>query len=271
MNVWDIKVLYFGKIAIPKSALTPNFDENLVLDVPYLGFLLQKEKRNIVVDTGISEKFFVDGTAWGGFPAEGGRAYLEKALADANVSPLDIETVIYTHLHNDHAANCSLFKNARIIFQRDEWKNLVDPLPAQKLRKDYDPGLVQELSSMNGLKVDGDLELTEGIKLYKTPGHSLGSQSVAVSTKKGIVVLVGDQFHLYCNAFPYQTELMDMKGQKHKITPAPEIYGPSIPSSLTYDFFDYYDSIYKIKAIASADQPGFIIAGHEPSLVFTGI
>ena len=271
-TIWDVKVLYLGHISVPKGATTAGFDPDLVLDWPYLGFLLQSSGTNILVDTGISENFIIDGKAWGGVPAVGGREYLEKALAKEGVTPGEISTVIYTHLHNDHAAHCTLFKGSRFICQRDEWQNLLDPLPAQNVRRDYDPNLVEELKSLKDLlKIDGDAEVTDGIKLYKTPGHSKGSQSVAVRTKKGTVVLVGDQFHLSCMAFPQMTEMMDMYGKMHRITPAPEVYGPTIPSTLVYDYYDYYDSAAKIKAIASVYNPGYIICGHEPSLLITGV
>ncbi|MGQ9653100.1 MAG: N-acyl homoserine lactonase family protein [Thermodesulfobacteriota bacterium] len=271
MSDWQIKVLYLGKITVPKAALTAGLDPDLVLDWPYLGFLLQKGKRNVVVDTGISESFIIDGKAWGGYPAEGGRAFLEKALADAGVDPLDVEMVLFTHLHNDHAANSTIFEKARFIFQKDEWACLLDPLPVMNVRKDYDPALVEELKGMNCLKVDGDLELTEGIKLLKTPGHTPGSQSIAVKTKKGMRVLVGDHWHVYCMAFSQQTEVMDMQGNRHKITPAPAVYGPFIPSTLTYNYYDYYDSCYKLRAILDSDSPERVVPGHDPSLVVTGV
>lgn len=273
MALWDIKVLYYGEITIPKAVATPNLDPDLLLDSPYLGFLLQNGKQNILVDTGISDDYIVDGkAAWGNFPAKGGRSYVEKALAEAGVDPLEIETILFTHLHNDHAANTSIFKNARLIFQRDEWATLLDPLPIMKVRKDYDPALVDELKSANCVKVHGDFELTEGIKCFKTPGHSPGCMSVAVSTAKGIRVLVGDQWPMYCMAFSQQEEIMDMKGNKYKITPAPKEYGHFIPpAALIYDYFDYYDSCYKILSMIPSDSPEYIVPGHEPSLLVTGV
>ena len=113
---WQIKVLLFGKIRVPKGVVTPGLDPDLVYDGPYWGFLLQKANRNILVDTGISEKFIVDGKAWGGFPAEGGSKFVLKALSDVGVAPEDIDTVIFTHLHNDHAGNNGIFRKARFIF-----------------------------------------------------------------------------------------------------------------------------------------------------------
>ena len=271
MKTWDIKVLCYGKITSPKGAATPNLDMDLVKDSPYLGFLLQDGKTNILVDTGISDKFIVNGRAWGNFPAEAGRAYLLKALADAGVDPLEIETILFTHLHNDHAANTTLFKNARLIFQKDEWINLLNPLPVENVRRDYDPALIDELKTMKCVKVDGDFEFTEGIRVYKTPGHTKGSMSIAVNTKKGIRVLVGDHWHVLCMAFGWMDEMMDMHGNVHKITPAPEVLGRFIPSTIIYDYHAYYDSCYKILSIIPEDKPEYIVPGHEGSLLVKGV
>lgn len=270
MGLWKIRVLYYGKITVPKGFATPGLDPDLVFDAPYLGFLLQNGQRNILVDTGISEKFIVNGKAWSGLPAEGGLKFLQSAIAGSGLRPKDIDTVIFTHLHNDHAANASIFFKARVIFQKDEWGAILDPLPVMKLRKDYDTDLIQELKGMNYLKVDGDFELTEGIRILKTPGHTPGSQSIAVTTEEGIKVIVGDHWiHLF-NAFSKQEEFVDMYGRKHKITPAPDIHGSFIANSLIYNYYDWYDSSYKIKAVMEADRPEFCLPGHEPSLLRLG-
>jgi hypothetical protein len=65
---------------------------------------------------------------------------------------------------------------------------------------------------------------------------------------------------------------MDMEGNKHKITPAPKVYGHFIPpSTLIYDYFDYYDSCYRILSMIPSDSPEYIVPGHEPSLLVTGV
>lgn len=275
MRTWDVKVLYLGKIsaslALVWPAGMPPLQQDVPMSAPYLGFLLQSNGRNILIDSGISEKFIVDGKAWGALPAEGGIDMLLSALEKAGVTPEDIDTVIYTHLHNDHAANAGIFKNATLIFQKDEWANLLAPLPVQQIRKDYDQDLINELAGQKTLRVDGDFELADGIKLYRTPGHSLGSQSVAVRTHKGNVIFVGDITLFNFMMFPGTTEIMDMDGKSYPIPPAPSYFGPAVPHSLIYNAYDFYDSVYKIKAIAEKDAPGYIIPGHEPSLVVTGI
>jgi N-acyl homoserine lactone hydrolase len=264
---WKLKALFCGKITVPKSALTPGMDLDIVFDGPYLAFLLQGVGRNVLVDTGISEKFIVDGKAWGGLPAEGGADYLLASLDKAEVAPEEIDTVIFTHLHNDHAGNNTLFENAHFIFQKDEWKTLLDPLPVMQFRRDYDPGIIDDLKKLNCTMVDGDLELADGIKLFKTPGHTPGSQSIAVQTDKGLRVLVGDQWHHYFNGFSQLTKFVDLKGTTYDITPAPEVYGRFIPPSIVYNYYDWYDSCHKISALVGAGGQNCVVPGHEPSLL----
>ena len=270
MNTWEITVLYYGKIRIPKGAATPGLDPDVLLDSPYLGFLLRNGQRNILVDTGIDDRFIIDGRAWGGFPAEGGRDFVERALADAELDPLDIDTVIYTHLHNDHAGNSSLFKRARLIFQQKEWRTLLDPLPIMKVRRDYDPGLPAELAQGNCLAVSGDFEPAEGIRCFVTPGHTPGSQSLAVRTIDGLRILVGDHWHLYCMAFANRDTLVNLGGERIAITPAPPVYGRFLPSSIIYDYPAWYESSFRIMAMIPGDDPRYILPGHEAALLHPG-
>jgi N-acyl homoserine lactone hydrolase len=278
MKIWQIKVLYLGKISGNLSFIwpagMPPLQNDMELSAPYLGFLLQCEGRNILVDTGINDKFIIDGKAWGAVPAEGGAMFMEKALEKEKVSVKDIDTVILTHLHNDHAGNCHLFPDARIVFQKDEWLNILNPIPQQLARMDYDLSIVDYLRrpTVNAIMVNGDLDLDDGITLYKVPGgHSLGSQVMAVNTNKGRVVLIGDISLCNFMAFPGITELVDMEGTPHAIPAAPTTIGPAIPHAVIYDLFAFHEGINRIKAIASRYEPGYVLPGHEPSLICRGV
>ena len=270
MQKWRITVLNLGSITANLSFLWPQgmppLEDDIRITAPYLGFLLQDGKRNIVVDTGVSSDFIVDGKAWSGLPAEGGEPFLISELESNGLVPDDIDFVIYTHLHNDHAGNVSLFTKARIIFQSAEWENLLNPLPIQILKKDYNISSIDELRNMKTCMVDGDMELIDGIKLYKTPGHSMGSQSVAVKTERGVVLLVGDLFVLNFMAFPEIGEIMNSDGNTYRIPSADPKAVPAT-NSLIYDYYAFYRSAQKVKAIAEKDEPGYIIPGHDPSLV----
>lgn len=264
MACWRIKVLYYGDIEVSKEMVTVGIDIGLKVKLPYLGFLITDGNKNILFDNGINSKYIVDGKAWAGSPAKGGESFVLEALEDNGLSPDKIDIVVYSHLHNDHAGNCHLFPKSAHLFQQDEWRELLDPLPSMMLRGDFDQAIIPVLKEMNCHKINGDVEIGEGLKLYKTPGHTAGSQVLEVATEKGKYILAGDTIHINHIAFPELTELTTMQGEKIRITPAPKLYGPAIPSSLVYNHYDWYNSIYRIKAMLVA--PEFLLAGHEPSL-----
>lgn len=266
MTNWTIDVLDFGVINCPKDAITVGVDVGLIVDLPYLGFLVTDGVHKVLVDCGINERFIVDGKAWGNFPAKGGVKYVVDALEKNNTKPEDIEMVLYTHLHNDHTGACHLFKNAKHVFQYDEWRDLLDPLPSMKIRGDFDQAVIPILSQLDCVRIEGDFEILEGLKMIKTPGHTAGSATYAVTTEKGVYLLTGDTAILRHNLFPKMSEATSIDGKTFKITPAPDNYGPAIPSSLVYNHYEWYKSIYKIQAMLKSN-PEFALCGHEFSIV----
>jgi len=265
MAKWTIRPLVYGTIEVKKDQLTTGLDVGLPLTVPYLGFYLTDGKHKVLCDTGINAKYIVDGKAWAGSPAAGGEDWVLKSLDEIGLDPHDIQLVIYTHLHNDHAGNCHLFPKATHIFQEEEWKELLDPLPSMMIRGDFDQSLIPELKELNCQKVVGDVELLDGLELILTPGHTAGSQCLLVTTSDGIYNLAGDTIHVFPIAFPEMTEMTLMDGTILPITPAPKHWGNAVPSSLVYDHYAWFRSIYRIKSILRERR--FLIPGHEPALV----
>lgn len=269
MSTWKIKTLYYGTTCADRRHLANGLDAGLVMEGPYLGFLLQDGHDNILVDSGIHDRMIVDGKAWGGNPATGGEKFVLDALEKAGVTPKDISTVIYTHLHNDHAGNCLLFPEARSIYQKDEYYNLLDPLPTQRMRLDYDLAVADDMMKLkNKFMIDGDFELPNGIKMIKTPGHSSGSMVVVVPTDDGPRIITGDMPHMPYNLFPQHDKIRDMNGEWQKITPAPLEWGRFLPTSITYDHYAFYDSLDKIRLLAPEFDPKYYIFGHDPGALF---
>ena len=130
------------------------------------------------------------GQAWGGIPAWASSRDLLDSLSRNGLTPGDIDLILYTHLHNDHAGNANLFPATKSIAQKDEWENLLNPTYAELQRRDFDLDVVPYLKgNPNFIKIDGDLEIMEGIRLIKTPGHTRGSQSIVVNKKEGFATL----------------------------------------------------------------------------------
>jgi glyoxylase-like metal-dependent hydrolase (beta-lactamase superfamily II) len=265
MNNWKISALYYGKITAPKSVVSAGIDPDLILDLPYMGYLLRNGKQNILVDTGIHEDNIVDGRAWGGFVAEGGTKYVLEALEKHNLKPKDIDTVIYTHLHNDHAGCASLFPEAATIYQKDEYANMINPIPTQKIKGDFDKRTPGDFAQLKDHRmIDGDLELPNGLRLYKLVGHTLGSIAIGVPTQEGRYLLTGDTPHLSFCLFPKMTRFQKLDGEFADITPAPDNYGRYLINIINYDQFKTFDSFDKVKMLAEKYELQWFLTGHDP-------
>ncbi|MFE5679032.1 MBL fold metallo-hydrolase [Streptomyces erythrochromogenes] len=130
--------------------------------------------RWVLVDAGVGP---ADGPAAGWAPVPG---RLPAALAAAGIAPADVETVVLTHLHEDHAGWTSgpggepFFPAARHVVQRAEVAALdrADPVWEWTVAPLRETGQLHE--------VDGTHRLGTGITLLPTPGHTPGHQSVLV-------------------------------------------------------------------------------------------
>lgn len=268
MSTWKITSLYYGKITVPKGNLAAGLDPDLIIDFPYTGFLLRNGKQNVLIDTGIHADHIVDGRAWGGCPAEGGASFVLDALAREGLTPKDIDTVIYTHLHNDHAGNALLFPDAKTYFHKDEYTNLLNPLPTQKIREDFDTRTPGDLAQLKNIYMfDGDLRLPNGLELYKVPGHTSGSLAIVVPTEEGRYVLTGDIPHLGLALFPKTDHYELLGGEIIPITPAPDNMMPYLFNSVIYDHYAAFDSYNRLKCLAESFEPKWYLTGHDPWVI----
>ena len=145
-------------------------------------FLIEGTDKNIIVDTSGS----ADSLVMAGFKAEQ-VATPEDALKKVGLKCEDIDMVILTHLHFDHVEYVSKFKNARFICQSDELKEALNPHPGlDKLL--YWPQLY---SGIKFQTITGDQEISAGIRVMLTPGHTPGGQTVLVDTKGGVAAITG--------------------------------------------------------------------------------
>ncbi|GLW09479.1 hypothetical protein Misp01_46080 [Microtetraspora sp. NBRC 13810] len=135
----------------------------------------------VLVDTGIGG---ADSTASTWAPVPG---VLGSELARVGVAPADVDVVVLTHLHSDHAsgavhAGVPVFPNARHVVQQAEldWINGIPSHPiSEAVLRPLDGAL---------LTVSGAAEVTPGVTVVPAPGHTPGHQVVEV----GDVVITGD-------------------------------------------------------------------------------
>lgn len=187
MAEYRITPLHVGTITRKKSNMLYRCGSDAPTEFPLIAFLLEGEGHRYVIDTGGSRP----GDKWMPYvrPAE---QEIDEQLRRCGTEPKEIEAVLFTHLHWDHAGNNASFPNARFYVQRAEY----EPISKEAL-----PGFERELVMANAYElIDGDMEnVLPGISVLLTPGHSLGSQTIVVNTPEGKTAVVGDLIPTYEN------------------------------------------------------------------------
>lgn len=117
--------------------------------------LIQTEGKNILVDVG----------------ARGTIEKVKSRLKEEGLSLNEIDLVLLTHFHLDHAYNLAYFENSRVIGWMHEWKS------GETLR-------IPEID---------EYEVCKGIKLLKAEGHAEEHLAVEVKEDDGkITIISGD-------------------------------------------------------------------------------
>lgn len=268
MNNWKITALYYGQLTLPKSVFATGIDDNIVIDFPFSGFLLRNGKENVLVDTGMRESYF-EQMAIGDVNPKGTTQMVIDELKKEGLTPKDINSVIYTHLHYDHCGNIDLFPDAVTYIQKAEYDNLMNPYAFQIARMDYFPDTADRLKSVKKiLFVDGDVKLSNGLELHLSKGHSLGGQSIVVPTAKGRYVLTGDiPSAKYC-LFPELEKMTLMDGKVINITPIKDGSLKFLTGAFTPDHFGAYDTHYKQLLLAEKPEPEYFLPSHDPENIY---
>jgi glyoxylase-like metal-dependent hydrolase (beta-lactamase superfamily II) len=196
---WRITALDTGTSHLDQSMLTYTVGVGTVVRIPRIMWLLEGP-TTMVVDTSVPmrrrpSEFIGE---------EFSRSRAQEpanALRDAGIDPRDVEHVVLTHLHWDHAGNCDLFPDARVVVQAAELRYAIDP--GRFFRKSFlspasgwgtPPWLLPNIDT-----VDGETELAPGLRLVPAPGHTPGSQALIADTALGSFCIAGDAISLYAN------------------------------------------------------------------------
>lgn len=115
---------------------------------------------------------------------------LTARLEARDIRPADIDHMVFSHLHFDHAGGTAEIPDARIVIQEAEWSAGRDPENIERgiyNPADFDLGHdVQTVTGEHDLFGDGR------IVCLPTPGHTPGHQALRVELDSGPVVLTGD-------------------------------------------------------------------------------
>ena len=159
--------------------------------------LIQTEGRNILVDTGLGNRFY-------------GRQrdiynpsdfLVPENLHKLGLSCSDITDVILTHLHFDHAGGIVTqiegkdeltFPQAIHWIQAEEWQMAKQPDSLNRAAYKYEHQLAL-LDQIGKIKlIEGDSEPYKNVFIKLVRGHTVGSQAVEVQTETAYYSYAGD-------------------------------------------------------------------------------
>jgi glyoxylase-like metal-dependent hydrolase (beta-lactamase superfamily II) len=185
---------------VPRALYRQYFDpdEQNAVPMALTCLLVRSQGKTILVDTGLGDRLTPEELArWRIERPEGG---LVQSLWRFGVRPEDVDIVVNTHLHADHCAGNTRFKDgslaptfpeATYLVQRIEWAEAVNP--DARTRGTYFGDNYMPLLETGQLELlHGDMSLTPQVRIVVTPGHTRGHQSVVLESKGWRGLFVGD-------------------------------------------------------------------------------
>lgn len=165
------RFLDLGAVSVPEEVIFRNSSARRIA-VPVGAVLLEADTRCILFDTGFGDGSLDPGMPWYGTQDQ----TLERQLARYGHTPQDVDTVILSHCHSDHAGGADLFPHARFLLPKDGGVFSLVPPSAP----------VQEIP------IDGDFDLTGEIRVLTLPGHATNLLGLLVHTAEGLLLLPSD-------------------------------------------------------------------------------
>lgn len=216
---------------------TDDHDGDMPLD--YYVWLIRNDDQVILVDTG----FGAEAAA----KRQRGRFRCPiEALSLLGVSADQVEHVVITHLHYDHAGNLDKLPNATFHVQEEEVRYATGPCMCHALlRFAYSPEDLSQLihHTYRGRVTfhSGSDVLAPGVELIHLGGHTSGFQCVRVHTRRGWVVIASDAAHYYDNLARRN------------------------PFPIVHNVADALSAFDKLREIAASES--HIVPGHDPLVI----
>lgn len=174
-------------------------DGDLTYPVPI--FVIEHPSGLVAVDAGLHPDLARDSSRLG--PLDGvfrvhlpadGTGTAGALLRSSGLDPNEVDQVVLTHLHFDHAGGLVEFPNARVVVQAAEWAARDDDRMVGSGA--YNPSDINHGHDRLEISGDHDLFGDGTVTCLLTDGHTAGHQSVRVRSEVGTFVICGDCCYL---------------------------------------------------------------------------
>jgi glyoxylase-like metal-dependent hydrolase (beta-lactamase superfamily II) len=182
----------FGVVPKPLWERRIPADERNRIPLALRCLLVEAPGALVLIDTGIGNKESDQFRDLYGVENEGAPSMLEDGIRAAGFSPDDVDIVLNTHLHFDHAGGNTFvdaegrvapsFPRARYVVQKGEFDFAHggnERVRASYLSRNFDPIAEAGLWDF----VEGPTQVTEGVRVVPSPGHTPFHQSVLIENE----------------------------------------------------------------------------------------
>jgi glyoxylase-like metal-dependent hydrolase (beta-lactamase superfamily II) len=163
--------------------------------------LVETPDALVLIDNGVGNKEDQKFCDIYGVENAGEPTRLEDAIRAAGFTPADIDIMIDTHLHFDHAGGNTYrtedgriqlsFPNARYLVQKGEWE--FAHLRNERIRASYLPHNFDPVFEAGRFEwLEGEQEIVKGVRVRPTPGHTPHHQSVLLESDDEVAIFLAD-------------------------------------------------------------------------------
>ena len=187
----------FGVVPKPLwSARAPADDRNRITMA--MRPLIVRGARTMIIDAGLGDK---ENAKFAEIYGVDRARNLDHSLAEAGLSADDIDIVLATHLHFDHAGGFTMrdasgrvrprFPRAQYVVRRGEWEDATHP--HERSKASYFADNYVPLADAGVLQlVDEDQTIMPGVRVQRTGGHTTHHQMVVIESGGKTAAFVAD-------------------------------------------------------------------------------
>lgn len=234
---------------VPKAMWSKKYapDENNLIELRTDPILLQFQGKNLLIDSGIGKGKMDDKKKRNlGIRAE---TRVAESLSELGLRVEDIDMILMTHLHNDHAAGLtewqeddlvSVFPNAEIYVSQIEWDEMRTPNIRSRntyFKENWEP-IQHQVKPF-----EKEFSPLPGVKMVHTGGHSDGHSIIRLEQNGETMIHMADIMPTHAHSNPlwvlaFDDYPMDSIFAKEKLMKEARQEG--------HRFFFYHDAVYRI-------------------------
>ncbi|MDW0110319.1 YtnP family quorum-quenching lactonase [Sporosarcina aquimarina] len=234
---------------VPKAMWSKKYapDENNLIELRTDPILVQFKGKNLLIDSGIGKGKLDEKKMRNlGIRAE---TRVAESLAELSLTTDDIDMVLMTHLHNDHAAGLtewrgdklvSVFPNAAIYVSQIEWDEMRNP--NIRSRNTYFKENWEAIQSQV-IPFEEECSPLPGITMVHTGGHSNGHSIIRLEQAGEAMIHMADIMPTHAHSNPLWVLAFDDY-------PMASIFAKEKlmkeAREKSHRFFFYHDAVYRV-------------------------